>query len=91
MPELEKNNLPDLLTRWGEREGLERERPRSAQSFCVSRQDIADANYELSLNHYKEIVHKEQIHDSPTDIIGELRKIDAKIETNLDDLEEMLG
>src|SRR5206468_192717 len=30
-----KNNLPDVLARWNQRDKLERERPRTAQSFCV--------------------------------------------------------
>ena len=30
-----KNNLPDVLARWANRETTERERPRTAQSFCV--------------------------------------------------------
>src|SRR5207237_5508298 len=30
-----KNNFPDVLTRWGQRDSEERERPRTAQSFCV--------------------------------------------------------
>ena len=51
----EKNNLPDVLMRWEERNGAERERPRTAQSFCVSKADIAkDGGYDLSLNRYKE-------------------------------------
>ncbi len=29
-----KNNLPDVLMRWEEHEGSERENPRTAQSFC---------------------------------------------------------
>ena len=33
--EHEKNNLPDVLGRWAERAGSERERPRTAQSFCI--------------------------------------------------------
>src|SRR5438094_4311450 len=30
-----KNNLPDVLARWRQRAGAERERPRVAHSFCV--------------------------------------------------------
>lgn len=30
-----KNNLPDVLARWGQRDKAERKRPRTAQSFCV--------------------------------------------------------
>ncbi len=37
-----KNNLPDVLARWAERAGSERERPRTAQSFCVPKADIAE-------------------------------------------------
>ena len=46
-----KNNLPDVLARWRLREGAERERPRTAQSFLVSKADIAaSGSYDLSLN-----------------------------------------
>ncbi len=38
-----KNNLPDVLARWGERDGAERERPRTAQSFCVPKAEIVAA------------------------------------------------
>ena len=54
-----KNNLPDVLARWPERAGSERERPRTAQSFCVPKADIAAHGYDLSLNRYKEVVHEE--------------------------------
>src|SRR5438874_6794116 len=43
-----KNNLPDVLARWAQRAGAERERPRSAQSFCVPKADIAMQGYDLS-------------------------------------------
>src|SRR5260370_15749042 len=35
--EHEKSNLPDIAARWRERKGPERNRPRTAQSFCVSK------------------------------------------------------
>src|SRR5207247_9989068 len=49
-----KNNLPDVLAHWAERARGERERPRTAQSFCVPKADIAAQSYDLSLNRYKE-------------------------------------
>src|ERR1019366_8877422 len=36
-----KNNLPDVLARWQHRDGAENDRPRTAQSFCVRKSDIA--------------------------------------------------
>ena len=89
--EQEKNNLPDVLARWQERNGTERKNPRTAQSFCVSRDDIAKEGYDLSLNRYKEAEHEEVVHDSPANIIAELRRIETDIAEGLDQLEEMLG
>lgn len=88
--EHEKNNLPDILARWANRETSENDRPRTAQSFCVSREDIAAAGYDLSLNRYSEIEHEETEYDKPKEIIADLRKIEAKITEGLDTLEEML-
>ncbi|MHC5719401.1 MAG: HsdM family class I SAM-dependent methyltransferase, partial [Nostoc sp.] len=45
-----KNNLPDVLSRWRSRNTTERERLRTAQSFCVPKVDIAAQGYDLSLN-----------------------------------------
>jgi len=86
-----KSNLPDVLRRWRERDGTERERPRTAQSFCVPKAEIAaSGTYDLSLNRYREVEHVQVEHDAPADIIRELREIEAEISTGLTRLEEML-
>ncbi len=87
----EKNNLADVARRWTERDGSERERPRTAQSFCVSKADVEAAGYDLSLNHYRQIEHEEVEHVSPTEILSDLRRIEAEITESLTRLEEMLG
>lgn len=89
--EHEKNNLPDLLMRWEERTGSERNQPRTAQSFCLAKAEIADAEYDLSLNRYKEADHVEQAHTSPAEIIRELRQLEREISDGLMKLEELLG
>ena len=40
----------------------ERERARTAQSFCVPKADIVAQGYDLSINRYKEVVHDEVEH-----------------------------
>jgi type I restriction enzyme M protein len=87
----EKNNLPDVVRRWGERDGAERNRPRTAQSFCVPKSDIAAAAYDLSLNRYKEVEHEEVAHESPAAILADLRGIEKEIADGMVRLEEMLG
>ena len=89
--EMEKNNLPDVLARWGEREGSERDHPRTARSFCVGREEIEAAGYDLSINRYKEVEHDEVDQDAPEKIIAELRGLEAEIAKGLTRLEEMLA
>jgi len=86
----EKNNLPDVLARWSERSRSERERPRTAHSFCVAKSDIVAAGYDLSLNRYKEVVHEEVQHRAPKDILADLATFETEIQQGLKQLEEML-
>ncbi|MBP7799851.1 MAG: SAM-dependent DNA methyltransferase [Thermoanaerobaculaceae bacterium] len=86
-----KNNLPDVLARWAEREGRERERARTAQSFCVPKADIAAQGYDLSLNRYKEVVHEAVEHRPPKEILAELAKLEEEIQRGMRELEGMLG
>ena len=85
-----KNNLPDVLTRWRSRNTTERERLRTAQSFCVPKADIASQGYDLSLNRYKEVVHEEVEHRTPKDILVDLAKLEAEIQQGMKDLEGLL-
>ena len=86
-----KNNLPDVLARWAERAGSERERPRTAQSFCVPKADIAAHGYDLSLNRYKEVVHEAVEHRAPKEILAALAKLEDEIQRGMKELEGMLG
>jgi type I restriction enzyme M protein len=86
-----KNNLPDALARWAGRDAAERERPRTAQSFCVPKADIAAQGYDLSLNRHKEVVHEEIEHRAPKEILADLAKLEAEIQRGMKELEGMLG
>ena len=87
-----KNNLPDALKRWLDREGAEKNNARNAQSFCVGKADIiASGTYDLSLNRYRVVDHEEQTHDSPAAILADLRALEADISAGLAKLEAMLG
>ena len=85
-----RTNLPDVLARWKERDGKERKRPRTAESFCVPKADIAGQGYDLSLNRYKEVVHEEVAHRPPKEILAELAKLEEEIQQGMKELEEML-
>jgi len=89
--ECTKNNLPDVAMRWEKRNDTERERRRTAQSFCVPKADITNAGaYDLSINRYKETMRAEVTHDAPADIIRELKRLEAEITQGLAKLEELV-
>ena len=84
------NNLPDILARWTERDQLERKNARTAQSFCVPKADIAAQGYDLSLNRYKEVVHEQVAHRSPSKILADLATLEKEIQQGMKELEGML-
>jgi type I restriction enzyme M protein len=87
-----KNNLPDAIQRWFQRDGAERKNPRTAQSFCVPKAEIiATGSFDLSLNRYKVVEHMTVQYESPAKIIAELRALELEISEGLTALEGMLG
>ena len=85
-----KNNLPDVLTRWRNRDKTEVSRSRTDQSFCVPKSEIASNDYDLSINRYKEIIHEEVEHVPPQVIIDELTSLEEEIQQGLLSLKAML-
>lgn len=88
---IEANDLPDVLSRWAERNGSETERARTEQSFCVPKADIVAQGYDLSINRYKEIEHEEVVHRAPLDIIADIEKLQAEISVATAELKAMLS
>jgi type I restriction enzyme M protein len=85
-----KNNLPDILVRWQQRETKEKSNERTAQSFCVPKTEIKANDYDLSLNRYKQVVHEHVEHVSPKVLIKELKQLEAEIQLGFVELEELL-
>src|SRR5450759_4253770 len=85
-----KNNLPDCLERWANRESTELQRKRTDQSFCVPKADIVAQGYDLSLNRYREVVHDATEHRAPAEIITDLEELEVDIQQGLAELKAML-
>ena len=86
-----KNNLPDVLSRWRQRDDAELTRDRTDQSFCVPKGDIVGNGYDLSINRYKEVVHAVSEHLSPNEILAKLAVLEAEIQSGMAELEGMLA
>jgi type I restriction enzyme M protein len=86
-----KNNLPDVLARWNQRDDTELERERTDQSFCVPKGDIVSNEYDLSINRYKEVVHAVSEHLPPKEILAKLAMLEAEIQAGMKVLDGMLA
>jgi type I restriction enzyme M protein len=85
-----KNNLPDILVRWANRDTSEADRPRTAQSFRIPQSEIRNQGCDLSLNRYKEVVHAEVAYRPPGEILKALGHLEADIQQGITELEGML-
>jgi type I restriction enzyme M protein len=85
----EKNNLPDIIQRFHNL-GEEKNRERTEQSFLVPKEEIAENDYDLSINRYKEIVYELVDYDSPIKILTELDNMEKEIQERLKHLRGLL-
>jgi type I restriction enzyme M protein len=89
-PQPDKNDLPDILTRWQSREN-ETDRKRTDRSFLVPKDEIAGNDYDLSINRYKEVEYEVVEHEPPKVILERLAKLEQEIAEGRKVLEAMLG
>lgn len=89
-PQPEKSDLDDILDRWQKRDA-EGERARTDQSFLVPKAEIADNDYDLSINRYKEVEYEAVEYDPPKVIMARLAELENEITKGREELETMVG
>ena len=57
----------------------------------VPKQEIVDNAYDLSINKYKEIEYIPVEYPPTSEIMADIRKIEAEISVEMDELEKLLG
>jgi type I restriction enzyme M protein len=91
---VEENDVPDLLDRWstiGDPDSPELQRTRTDQSFFVRRDEIAANNYMLSLGNYQDVVDHSATYRPPTEILADIRNLNAEIENDLSAIDVLLA
>ena len=86
---VKENDIPDIVARFHDRTP-EKDRPRTAQSFLVPKQEIADNGYDLSINKYKQVEYTPVEYPPTSEILADLRKLEEEIARGLEELEGML-
>lgn len=86
-----ENDIPDIINRFNNRESdEEQKRARTEKSFFVSKEEIAENDYDLSINKYKEIVIEKKEYDKPEVILKRVLEMENEIQQNLKELEGIL-
>lgn len=85
-----ENDIPDIIERFHNREG-EKGRERTEKSFFVSKQEIVDNEYDLSVNKYKRMEYVPIVYPPTEEILGQIFELDRQIGVELEELKEMLA
>jgi|TARA_R110002033_G_scaffold63018_1_gene113916 type I restriction enzyme M protein len=86
----EGSNIPEILEIFS---NLEKEEgsDRTQKSFFVPIKEIEEADYDLSINRYKELVYRETSYDKPEKILEDIEEIDKKISKGLKELKGLVN
>ena len=88
---VKENDIPDIIERFKNREAEEEQnRKRTEKSFFVTKEEIAEYVYVLSINKYKEIVAEKKEYEDPKIILKRIRENENEFLKCLDELEEIL-
>jgi len=87
---ISENDIPDIIERFGNLEA-ENDRERTAKSFVVSKDEIVDNDYDLSINKYKKVEYEAVEYPSPAEIVADIDEIEMEIASEMEALKSLLG
>ena len=83
------SDIPDIIARFRNLDA-ERERKRTEKSFFVPKAEIVSNDYDLSINKYKQTEYRPVEYPPTGEILANIRALEAEIQKELEELEEML-
>lgn len=88
--EIKDNDISDIISRFHNLEN-ETDRAKTEQSFFVTKEEIAENKYDLSINRYKEVVYEKVVYDAPNVILDRLDTLNADINKKTADLRGLIN
>ena len=85
-----ENDIPDIIARFHNREA-EADRARTEKSFFVPKSEIVDNDYDLSINKYKKTEYVAVEYPPTSEILANIKELEAEIAKELAELEELLA
>ena len=86
---VKENDIPDIIQRFHNRDA-EADRERTEKSFLVSKQEIVDNGYDLSINKYKKTEYVPVEYPPTSEIISKIEELDVQIAKEFKELKAML-
>ena len=88
---VKENDIPDIINRFKNRNNEEEQnRKRTDKSFFVTKEEIVENDYDLSINKYKEIIIEKKEYEKPEVILKKVIDMEEEIQQKLKELEEIL-
>ena len=88
---INENDIPDIINIFNNRNtDEEKNRARTEKSFFVSKEEIVENDYDLSINKYKEIVVEKKEYEEPKIILQRVLDMENELQQKLKELEEIL-
>lgn len=84
-----ENDIPDIIERYNNLD-KEENRKRTDKSFFVTKDEIVNNSYDLSINKYKEIVQEKVVYENPKVILKQIMDMEEEFQKQLNELEELL-
>ena len=85
-----ENDIPDIIERFKNRD-KEADRERTEKSFFVEKSEIAENGYDLSINKYKKVEYIPVEYPPTSELLADLKQLEAEIAKGLTELEGMLN
>ena len=85
-----ENDIPDIVERFHHLD-KETDRKRTEKSFFVPKKEIAENDYDLSINKYKEVEYVPVEYPPTSEIIKNLKDLQNEYASGLEELEKMLN
>ena len=85
---IEANDIPDVVTKWKHRREAT-DNDRKSKFFWVSKKEIEENDYDLSINRYKEVSYEAVEYEKPEVILGKIEKLEEEIMEGVKELREI--
>jgi len=85
-----ENDIPDIIERYNNL-GAEDDRERTEQSFFVSKEEIAEKDYDLSINKYKKVEYVAVEYPPSAKIISNINNLEVEFSNVVKKLEALLN